>query len=182
MQFYGFTVGFFDSESPPVLIAGPDVSVPDQEDALDARARVDDGGGFAVIEIVFSNGRPTRRVTFTTPEEQAAQQAKAAEAATAKAEAEAKAKADRIAELKAELAALEPGAVGEQPPAPSSESDSLDADKDPAEPDDQPGSVEVPAAADGSLGPIGPTGPIGPEGIPAAEDSAAPSVSGKKKR
>ena len=182
MQFYGFTVGFFDSESPPVLIAGPDVSVPDQEDALDARARVDDGGGFAVIEIVFSNGRPTRRVTFTTPEEQAAQQAKAAEAATAKAEAEAKAKADRIAELKAELAALEPGAVGEQPPAPSSESDSLDADKDHAEPDDQPGSVEVPAAADGSLGPIGPTGPIGPEGIPAAEDSAAPSVSGKKKR
>jgi hypothetical protein len=177
MQFYGFTVGFKDSESPPVLIAGPDVSVPDQEDALDAKARVDDGGGFAVIEIVFSNGRPTRRVTFTTPEEQAAQQAKAEAAASAKAEAEAKAKADRIAALKAELAALEPGAVGEQLPAPSS--DSLDADKDPAEPDDQPGSVEVPAGADG---PIGEKGPVGTEGIPAAEDSAAPSVSGKKKR
>lgn len=177
MQFYAVTVGFKDSESAPVLITGPDVSVPDQEDALDAKARVDDGDGFAIIEIVFSNGRPTRRVTFTTPEEKAAQQAKAAEAAVAAAEAEAKAKAQRIAELKAELAALEPGAVGEQPPAPFS--DSLDADKDPAEPDDQPVSVEVPAGADA---PIGEKGPVGTEGIPAAEDSAAPSVSGKKKR
>lgn len=179
MQFYAVTVGFEGPESPPVLIVGPDVSVPDQEDALDAKARVDDGDGFAIIEIVFSNGRPTRRVTFTTPEEKAAQQAKAAEAAVAKAETEAKAKADRIAELKAELAALEPGAVGEQPPAPSSESDSLDADKDPAEPDDQPVSVEVPAGADG---PIGEKGPVGTEGILAAEDSVTPSVSGKKKR
>lgn len=179
MQFYAVTVGFKDSESAPVLITGPDVSVPDQEDALDAKARVDDGDGFAVIEIVFSNGRPTRRVTFTTPEEKAAQQAKAEAAATAKAETEAKAKADRIVALKAELAALEPGAVGEQLPAPSSESDSLDADKDPAEPDDQPVSVEVPAGADA---PIGEKGPVGTEGIPAAEDSAAPSVSGKKKR
>jgi hypothetical protein len=158
MQFYAVTVGFKDSESPPVLIAGPDVSVPDQEDALDAKARVDDGDGFAVIEIVFSNGRPTRRVTFTTPEEKAAQQAKAAEAATAKAEAEAKAKADRIAELKAELNSLE-----------------------------SPYSAEpVAETAEGADAPIGEKGPEGTAGAVDEDDTApapvkAGAVSGKRR-
>jgi hypothetical protein len=93
-------------DSPPQLLLGPEVSVAEQEESLQEKARVDDGGEFSAIEIVYSNGRPTRRVDFTPASVKEAAAAAAAEKADAEAAAAAAAKAARRAELEAELAAL----------------------------------------------------------------------------
>ena len=103
---YCFTVGFMSADSPPQLLLGPEVSVAEQEESLQEKARVDDGGEFVAIEIVYSNGRPTRRVDFTPASVKEATAAAAAEKEAADAAAAAAAKAARRAELEAELAAL----------------------------------------------------------------------------
>lgn len=104
---YCFTVGFMSGDSPPQLLLGPEVSVAEQEESLQEKARVDDGGEFSAIEIVYSNGRPTRRVDFTPASVKQAAAAAAAEKAATDAAAAAAAKAARRAALKAELAALD---------------------------------------------------------------------------
>lgn len=103
---YCFTVGFVSGDSFPQLLLGPEVSVAEQEASLQEKARVDDGGEFVSIEIVYSNGRPTRRVDFTPASVKEAAAAAAAEKEAAAAAAAAAAKAARRAELEAELAAL----------------------------------------------------------------------------
>lgn len=103
---YCFTVGFMSADSPPQLLLGPEVSVAEQEESLQEKARVDDGGEFVAIELVYSNGRPTRRVDFTPASVKEAAAAAAAEKAAAAAAAAAAAKASRRAELVAELAIL----------------------------------------------------------------------------
>ncbi len=103
---YCVTVGFMSGDSPPQLLLGPEVSVAEQEESLQEKERVDDGGEFIAIEIVYSNGRPTRRVDFTPPSVKEAAASAAAEKAAADAVAAAAAKAARRAELEAELAAL----------------------------------------------------------------------------
>lgn len=110
---YCFTVGFVSGDSPPQLLLGPEVSVAEQEESLQEKARVDDGGEFSAIEIVYSNGRPTRRVDFTPASVKEAAAAAAAEKADAEAAAAAAAKAARRAELEAELAALNAEEVSE---------------------------------------------------------------------
>lgn len=101
------------ADSPPQLLLGPEVSVAEQEERVQERARVDDGGEFIAIEIVYSNGRPTRRVDFTPASVKEAAAAAAAEKADAEAAAAAAAKAARRAELEAELAALDAGEFSE---------------------------------------------------------------------
>lgn len=110
---YCFTVGFMYADSPPQLLLGPEVSVAEQEERVQERARVDDGGEFIAIEIVYSNGRPTRRVDFTPAAVKEAAASAAAEKAAADAAAAAAAKAARRAELEAELAALDAGEFSE---------------------------------------------------------------------
>lgn len=151
-------------DSPPQLLLGPEVSVAEQEESLQEKARVDDGGEFVAIEIVYSNGRPTRRVDFTPASVKEAAAAAAAEKAAADAAAAAAAKAARRAELEAELAALNASdpadgmedeglswaASLEADPAPSLDlhrTAALDADDEAAAADDQP--VADPAPVSG---------------------------------
>lgn len=156
---YCFTVGFVSGDAKPQLLLGPEVSVAEQEESLQEKARVDDGGEFSAIEIVYSNGRPTRRVDFTPASVKEAASAAAAEKAAADAAAAAAAKAARRAELEAELAALNASdpadgmedeglswaASLEADPAPpvSPEAAALDADDEAAATDDQ--TVAAPA-------------------------------------
>lgn len=120
---YAFTVGFKSGDPTPVQLYGPGTPVAEQDEHLDRAARVDDGGGYATVEIVYSNGRPKRRVDFTTPEQKAAIDARAA-AALAKKEAAAQAEKEaRIATLKAELEELEPSAPAQPESTPDTGTD-----------------------------------------------------------
>jgi hypothetical protein len=135
---YAFTVGFKSGDTAPTLLYGPDTPVAKQDADLDRAARLDDGGDYVTVEIVYSNGRPKRRVDFTTPEQKAAINAWAA-AALAKKEAAAQEQNEaRIAALKAELAELEATA----PAQPETDPDS----GEPAAPDVPPAAAETTAA------------------------------------
>ena len=138
---YAFTVGFKSGDTAPTLLYGPDTPVAKQDADLDRAARLDDGGDYVTVEIVYSNGRPKRRVDFTTPEQQAAIDARAA-AALAKKEAAAQEQNEaRIAALKAELAELET-------PAPAQPETDPDSGKDDGkEPGGEPAAPDVPPAA-----------------------------------
>jgi hypothetical protein len=165
---YAFTVGFKEGDAAPTLLHGPDTSVEKQDGDLDRAALIDDGAGYVTVEIVYSNGRPKRRVDFTTPAQKAARIAREAAVQAKKEAAAQEQNKTRIAALKAELAELEAG-----PAAPFA-----------AEP--------VTETAGGADGPIGEPGPAGTEGVPATDEPAsapapektapAGAVSGKRGR
>ncbi len=137
---YCFTVGFKPGETTPTLLYGPDTPVEKQDADLDRASRIDDGGGYATVEIVYSNGRPKRRVDFTTPEQKAAIDARAAAALAKKAAAAQEQNEARIAALRAELAALEATAPAQPEPDPDTGKD------DGKEPTDTPPTPAAPPA------------------------------------
>jgi len=106
MRFSCITVGYKSraDDAIPEIIAGPEVPYAEQETAVDAAAREDEGGDYVRFEIWYRNAAP-RSVEFSTSEEKA-QRASALDAAAAETAAAERAKASQREALLKQAEAL----------------------------------------------------------------------------
>jgi hypothetical protein len=109
---YCVTVGYKDHESPPALITGPEVSIAQQEEALDALARKDDGAGYIIRALWYGDSGAPRIVHFSSPEQKAAREKAASDDSARHAAAERDKADQREALLKqAEALGFDPAAA-----------------------------------------------------------------------
>lgn len=106
MRFSCITVGYRSraDDAVPEIIAGPEVPYAEQEAAVDAAAREDEGGDYVRVEIWYRNAAP-RSVEFSTAAEKA-QRAAALDSAAAEAAAADRAKASQREALLKQAEAL----------------------------------------------------------------------------